>query len=198
MSDHRKRYSADHWIRSDDPDASLRAYLDQQSKAYSRVKNDFVKELLGDLAGKRFLDFGCGGGMFTVHAAKSGAALVVGVDAEPTVLETARLFAAREGVEHECSFISSAEFPRFSATTQFDVILMKDVMEHVAHDHNLLSAARRFIAPGGRLVVSTQNSLSLNYLIEGTYQRLVLGNEDWCGWDSTHLRFYSHSAWNVS
>lgn len=191
MTEHRKRYSANHWIRSRDAEAGFRAYMDQQSKAYSRVKNDFVRELLGDLAGKRFLDFGCGGGMFTVQAAKAGASLVIGVDAESSVLETARLFAAKEDVSQACRFMCSQEFPRFSSTTQFDVILLKDVIEHVEHDHHLLSAARRFVAPGGRIVLSTQNSLSLNCLIEGTYQRVIRGNEDWCGWDPTHLRFYT-------
>ena len=191
MTEDRKRYAADHWIRSDDTEAALRAYMDQQSKAYSRVKNDFVRELLGDLAGKRFLDFGCGGGMFTVHAAKSGASMILGVDAEPSVLETARLFAAKEDVDQLCRFVSSANFPRFAPGTLFDVILIKDVLEHVEHDDELLRTARRFTAPGGRIVLSTQNSLSMNYLIEGAYQRLILGNDQWMGWDSTHLRFYT-------
>lgn len=191
MSEDRKRYSADHWIRSNDAEAALRAYMDQQSKAYSLVKNDFVRELLGDLAGKRVLDFGCGGGMFTVHAAKSGASLVLGVDAEQSVLATARLFAEREEVDQLCRFVCSEEFPRFSPLTQFDVILLKDVLEHVEHDLDLLSAARRFVAPGGRIVVSTQNSLSMNFLIEGTYQRIIAGNDEWFGWDPTHLRFYT-------
>ena len=54
----RKRYPESHWIRSRDPERVLTAFMDQQSKAYSRVKNDFIKELLGDLSGRRFLDVG--------------------------------------------------------------------------------------------------------------------------------------------
>ena len=78
----RKTYPDDHWLRSHDPEKALAAYLDQQNKAYSRAKNAFILELLGDLKGKRFLDYGCGAGMFTVHAALEGASEVVGVDAE--------------------------------------------------------------------------------------------------------------------
>lgn len=187
----RKQYPDDHWLKSHDPERALAAYMDQQSKAYSRVKNAFVRELLGNLKGKRFLDYGCGGGMFTVHAAQQGALEVVSVDAEETALATARYFSAQQGVEHLCNFIRSEEFPRHVAGRHFDVILMKDVIEHVPDDLALLHKAASALVPGGVLVLSTQNLLSLNYFLEGTFQKLVRGNKEWYGWDDTHLRFYT-------
>lgn len=39
--------------------------------------------------------------------------------------------------------------------------------------------------------MSPQNSCSLNYLLQGIYQKYVKKNRTWCGWDSTHLRFYN-------
>jgi 2-polyprenyl-3-methyl-5-hydroxy-6-metoxy-1,4-benzoquinol methylase len=191
MQPRRKRYPEDHWLRSHDSEKALEAYLEQQSKSYSVVKNNFIGELLGDLSGKRFLDYGCGAGMFSVHAAKQGALEVIGVDAEDTVLATARFFANREGVGSRCVFIRSDNFPRLSRTSGFDVILLKDVIEHVSDDQALIETAARHLTPGGIMVLSTQNSLSLNYLIEGTYHRKVLGDETWQGWDDTHLRFYT-------
>ncbi|MEW6138514.1 MAG: methyltransferase domain-containing protein [Thermodesulfobacteriota bacterium] len=194
MKSERKQYSRTHWIRSEDADAALGAYLEQQGKTYSRVKNAFVKELLGDLSGKRFLDYGCGGGLFTVHAAKQGALEVVCVDALDTALSIARNLANLEGVERQCTFIRSDEFPVLKLRPKFDVVLMKDVIEHVPDDQALLEAAEDSLAPGGLLVLSTQNSLSLNYLLQGTYRRHVRGEKDWCGWDETHLRFYTPMA----
>lgn len=191
MTPERTRYDDAHWIRSHDPAAALAAYLEQQSKGYSQVKNAHVAELIGDLSGKRFLDYGCGGGLFTVRAALSGAATAVGVDAEETILATARYHAATEGVKSLCQFMASDKFPRFPSHVRFDVILIKDVIEHVADDEALLAAAALALAPGGRLVVSTQNSLSLNYSIQGTYHRLFRGNKQWYGWDQTHVRFYT-------
>ncbi|MBI5252088.1 MAG: methyltransferase domain-containing protein [Desulfomonile tiedjei] len=191
MAPNRKIYPADHWLRSEDTERALAAYLDQQSKAYSRMKNAFVSELLGDLRGKRFLDYGCGAGLFTVYAAKQGASVVVGVDAEETAIETARYHARTEKVEPICRFVQSEDFPEFLRGDRFDVILMKDVIEHVVDDDGLLQRAVNSIAPGGRLVLSTQNSLSLNFLVQGTYNRILLGNKDWFGWDETHLRFYT-------
>ncbi len=191
MQPQRKRYPEDHWIRSHDSAKSLEAYLEQQNKSYSVVKNNFIIELIGDLSGKRFLDYGCGAGMFSVHAAKHGAIEVVGVDAEESALATARFFANREGVGSRCAFIQSLGFPNLPRVKGFDVILLKDVIEHVSDDQALIETAARHLAPGGVMVLSTQNSMSLNYLIEGTYHKKILGEKNWLGWDETHLRFYT-------
>lgn len=196
MKPERKHYPPDHWLKLHDPEKALAAYLDQQSKAYSKQKNAFIRELLGDLHGKRFLDYGCGAGMFTVYAAGRGALEVVGVDAEDTALATARYFSAQQGVDHRCTFIRSEEFPQRVTGPPFDVILMKDVIEHVPDDAGLLRKAASALIPGGVLVLSTQNLLSLNYFLEGTFQKVIRGNEEWFGWDETHLRFYTSMRLN--
>jgi len=186
-----QRYPDDHWIRSLDSEKALKFYLDQQSKTYSKVKNEYVRELLGDLQGKRVLDYGCGAGLFCVHAAKAGAVQVVGVDVEESVLATVRYFANLEGVSNRVALVQSANFPSFAIRRGFDVILMKDVIEHTPDDEDLLKAASKALTPGGVLVISTQNSLSLNYAIQGAYHRVLRHNKHWFGWDETHLRFYT-------
>lgn len=191
-----KKYPADHWLRSRDPERALHAYLDQQSKAYSRMKNDYIIELLGDLKEKRFLDYGCGAGFFSVYAAQHGAREVIGVDQLESALEIASFFAQREGVSGMCRFVHSSGFPRDLGKQTFDIILMKDVVEHVSNDQDLLVAAHEALKPGGALVLSTQNRISLNYLLQGTYHRHVLRNKNWYGWDETHLRFYSPMSLN--
>jgi 2-polyprenyl-6-hydroxyphenyl methylase/3-demethylubiquinone-9 3-methyltransferase len=191
MSVKRKPYPDDHWLMNRDPAKVLESYMDQQSKAYSKTKNAFIRELAGDLRGKRVLDYGCGAGLFTVYAASQGARSVIGVDAEETALDAARLLADREGVSSVCAFVQSDHFPRFAETTRFDVVLLKDVIEHVHDDQGLIAAAAASLIPGGRLVLSTQNALSLNFIIEGSYRRLWLGRSDWMGWDPTHVRFYT-------
>ncbi|MBI5593037.1 MAG: class I SAM-dependent methyltransferase [Deltaproteobacteria bacterium] len=187
----RKRYADDHWIRSTNHEKAMQAYLEQQGKAYSRIKNAFIIELLGNIGHKRFLDYGCGPGMFLGHAAQSGASLVAGIDIEETVLSTARYFTKKQRIADACAFLLSDQFPAFSSDARFDAILLKDVLEHVEDDQSLLNAAAKALTPNGIVVISTQNALSLNYLIEGTYQRIICSAKDWCGWDPTHLRFYT-------
>lgn len=191
MADRRKSYPSDHWLKSNDADRAIAACMAQQSLAYSRTKNAFVRELLGDLAGKRVLDYGCGPGFFTIYAAEAGAGEVIAVDAEETALSAARAFARAQGVERVCTFLRSDGFPRTLMNGRMDVILMKDVIEHVPDDEALLHAAADALVPSGLLVLSTQNALSLNYLIQGTYHRHWLKDRDWYGWDPTHLRFYT-------
>ena len=45
----------------------------------------------------------------------------------------------------------------------------------------------------GFMVMATQNSTSLNYIIEARIQRYVFKNRKWMGWDPTHMRFYNPS-----
>lgn len=187
----RKKYPDDHWIRSTNHEKAMQAYLEQQSNAYSRIKNAYIIELLGNIHRKRFLDYGCGPGMFLGHAAKAGASLVVGIDIEETVLSTARYFTEKQGIADACTFLVRDRFPSISPAARFDAILLKDVLEHVEEDQSLLNAAAKALSPDGIVVISTQNALSLNYLIEGTYQRILRGAKDWYGWDPTHVRFYT-------
>jgi 2-polyprenyl-6-hydroxyphenyl methylase/3-demethylubiquinone-9 3-methyltransferase len=191
MTTGRLRYPADHWLGSTDPESLLRASERQQSLAYSRVKNLFLWELIGECEGARLLDFGCGSGFFTVEAARRGAALAVGVDALETCLAAARVSAARKGVGERTSFIWGESVSTVSGHGPFDIILMRDVIEHIADDSLHLSRSAELLAPGGRLVLATQNARSVNYLLEGSVQRILLRRKDWCGWDPTHLRFYT-------
>lgn len=184
------RYPPGHWLRDRDPRRVLAAYARQQDKAYSRVKNLFIAELLGDLAGKSFLDYGCGPGWFLVHAARAGARRIVGVDGEATALAAAALLLRGRPPGVGCSLVCARDLP-FAAAPCFDVILLKDVIEHLPDDLGLLRGAARLLNPGGRLVVATQNAWSLNHLVEGFVQRRLLGRRHWQGWDPTHLRFYT-------
>ncbi len=190
----RLRYPEGHWLRHGRTDEALDAYLRQQSQAYSRAKNEMVAELLGDLAGVSLLDYGCGGGHFLSHALRRGAGRVVGVDAEPGALEIARCLLESHGLSAGWELRLGDIFPTFPPGREFQVILLKDVLEHVPDDMDLLRRAADALAPGGRLVVATQNAWSLNFLVEGFLWRWCLGRRDWMGWDPTHLRFYTPAS----
>lgn len=183
-------YPPQHWLRQQDPEAVLAAGAAQQALTYSRIKNEHLFALLGDLAGAKVLDFGCGAGFFAVEAAQRGAALALGLDALPEAVAAAALLARRGGLAGRTAFVAADE-PALSPDARFSAICLRDVLEHVADDLGLLDAVARHLAPGGRLVLATQNSWSLNFVLEGGWRRLILGQWDWMGWDATHRRFYS-------
>jgi 2-polyprenyl-6-hydroxyphenyl methylase/3-demethylubiquinone-9 3-methyltransferase len=184
------RYEPDHWARDDDPARALVAYLESCQRPFNRTKIEVMSAMLpSELAGQHVLDYGCGAGSFTVLCARRGAQ-VVAVDAEAAVLRTAGHHARQAGVAERCRFLDPDAFARLPAET-FDVIVAKDVIEHVPDDEGLLRDFARRQRPGGRLLVSTQSALSLTFLVESLYYRAWRGEVGWCGWDPTHLRFYT-------
>lgn len=189
-------YPRTHWLRSPDPEAVVQAARRQAALTYSRVKTAFLFDLLGDLKGRTLLDYGCGAGCFAVQALERGAGRVVGLDAGPEALAGAALLARRRGVADRLD-LTAALAPVFSGRARFDAICLRDVLEHMPDDQGLLNALAGLLAPGGRLVLATQNAWSLNFLLEGGVRRLILGQRDWMGWDPTHLRFYTPARLRV-
>ena len=74
---------------------------------------------------------------------------------------------------------------------QYDFIFAKDLVEHLEDDGPFFRRLAQQLKPGGRTYIATQNDHSLNYLLEGTYERIYRHNKSWCGWDRTHKRFYN-------
>lgn len=180
-------YPPEHWSNDPDPASALSKYLELSNSHYNRVEEScFLSLLPKDMHGLTVLDFGCGCGRLSVLCAKRGAQ-VTGIDRAEHAINAARLYAHQEGVSDRCTFAVRPGIP----DEEYDVIVAKDVIEHIEDDAAWIRAAAKALAPNGRLVLSTQNSWSLNYLIEGSYHRLWHGNRLWMGWDPTHVRFYN-------
>jgi 2-polyprenyl-6-hydroxyphenyl methylase/3-demethylubiquinone-9 3-methyltransferase len=181
-------YPAEHWSNDPDPASALQK-ASALDNAFNEAKWRQLFSLIPrDLTGFRVLDYGCGMGFIARTCAKQGA-LVTGVDQSECALNTARFVAARDAVLERCEFVLSDQVVVRGGG--YDLIICKDVIEHMADDDAWMSAASEALVPGGRLICTTQNQLSLVFLIEGSYQRLWRGNTEWMGWDPTHLRFYT-------
>ena len=186
----RLRYNEAHWACEADAQKALDQYLRLGDRVYNKTKLKLFLGLAGDVNGKRILDYGGGAGILAIPLAKRGANVVV-VDAEANALKTAELYARREGVSSKIETVQSLAFPASLTGQRFDIIVAKDVVEHMDEDEPFLLAVSRCQDANGILLLSTQNRQSLNYLIEGSYQKYWLGNRDWRGWDLTHVRFYT-------
>jgi len=175
----------------DSPDQAMAAYRRGHDNLYDRVKESVIADALtrlfpgGDLAGKQVLEIGCGGGLFTEAMLGMGAR-VTGVDMSVPILVK-----CRELYRGAC-FVA-ADATNVCLAKQFDLVFAKDVVEHIERDDLFLANMNRHLRPGGAIVLSTQNSRCLNYLVQGTYHRLR-GNTEWRGWDATHLRFYNRPS----
>lgn len=115
----------------------------------------FARRALG--AGRRVLDVGCGSGLFLNRLrAPEG----FGLDTSPRAAAVAREV---YGVEVVVGDLARAPF----RATAFDLITMFHVLEHLPDPGAYVEAARRLLAPGGRLVVQTPNLDSWQYRVFG-------------------------------
>jgi SAM-dependent methyltransferase len=115
------------------------AYLDHETW----VRPAFAK--LGDLRGKRVLDYGCGHGMAAVVLARAGAA-VTAFDLSPGYVAEAQERAAACGVALECVVADGEHLP-FPAAS-FDAVWGNAILHHL----DLAIAGRelrRVLRPGG-------------------------------------------------
>jgi SAM-dependent methyltransferase len=107
------------------------------------------RRVLGWHGRGRLLDFGCGGGVFLGRMHRQGWQ-VTGIDASTAAVARAR---ADLGVPVVCGTLPHPDLEPES----FDVVTMWHSLEHVHDPLAVLSAARRLLAPGGRLVVAVPN-----------------------------------------
>ena len=136
------------------------------------------------LAGKRVLDVGCGGGILSESMAKRGAAHVTGIDMAEKSLQTAQVHAAAEGVDnidYRCIRVEdlAAEQPH-----SFDVVTCMEMMEHVPDPAAIVKACSELVKPDGMVFFSTinRNPKSYLHLIVGAEYVLNVvpkGTHDW-------------------
>ena len=112
-----------------------------------------VIRALGDVAGLRLLDLGCGKGRFARRLADLGAE-VVGLDVSPGMMAHTKGFARVLG--------SASRLP-FGAQS-FDGVLAIEVFEHlsVAGVESALREMRRVLKPGGRAAIIDKNIFALD------------------------------------
>jgi SAM-dependent methyltransferase len=111
------------------------------------------------------LEIGCGDGAILGKLAKAGKA-VTGVDADKTALKLAREMFARHGLQGEfCSELREVK------ETQFDAIILAEVIEHVEDAKDLLDEAVKKLSTQGRLILTTpirllEHSLDVHHVHE--------------------------------
>ncbi|MBI3694163.1 MAG: class I SAM-dependent methyltransferase, partial [Acidobacteria bacterium] len=100
--------------------------------------------------GKRVLDVACGSGYGAYMLKIVGAAEVVGVDADPAAIETARRVYETPGLEFRIADATAIHPPE----RPFDVVVSFETIEHVADAEAFLESVRRQLAPGGLFLIS--------------------------------------------
>jgi SAM-dependent methyltransferase len=135
-------------------------YTTLRDKAYYAEIARYIVEFAGTGQGLSILDVCCGIGRLTEIFAN--AASVVGIDISQAAVEIARQ-THREAPTFTFDAMD-AEALSF-ADASFDMVLFIDAVEHVKDAEQALRECARVLKPGGRLLLTSANSDSLNQII---------------------------------
>ncbi len=113
------------------------------------------------LSGRRAIDIGCGGGLFSEAMAQAGAD-VIGIDASQESVAAARLHAAqtRLAVAYQCT---TAEEHAERLSGSFDVVACLELLEHVPAPASVVEACGWLARPGADVFFSTINRTASAY-----------------------------------
>jgi len=168
------------------PQEALEIYFRADSDLYGIIKNENIKKILHSIMSwnnsLNVLEVGCGGGVWTDFFIKKGANIVC-IDICEQILK------GNAYLHPEAKFVL-ADATTIKLNEKFDLIFAKDVIEHIKNDIEFLQNMNKHLKDGGLILITTQNSFSLNYIVEG-FWNFIRGDRKWCGWDYTHVRFYN-------
>jgi 2-polyprenyl-3-methyl-5-hydroxy-6-metoxy-1,4-benzoquinol methylase len=131
-----------------------------------------------NLAGKRFLDIGCGSGLFSLAARRLGArvhSFDFDADSVTCAMELRRRY-FRGDSEWTIEQASVLDDSYLTALGTFDVVYSWGVLHHTGRMWDATDAACRRVAPGGKIFIALYNDLGTRTMrwhsIKRTYNRL--------------------------
>lgn len=183
----------------------------------SSPKPKFEERTPSSENGLRYLDVGCGGGIFAESAARlPGTRSVTAIDPSGEVIAVAKLHALQDPVfqdEGRLEYLhtsvedfasSSSQITTTEATTQqYDIVTLLEVIEHINYPAPFLASCLPLVKPGGWLVLSTIARTWTSWLTTKVAAEEVLGvvprgTHDWSNYiDEAELRgfFRGRTGW---
>lgn len=130
-----------------------RVRFDQQVENSREYVLPFIATSKPITPGTRVMEVGCGEGGVLLPFIEKGCTCL-GVDLSDIRIELAKDFLAKEvaegKVEFVCQNIYEADFlAKYEAS--FDIIILKDVIEHVPEQEKFVPYLKRFLRPGGQI-----------------------------------------------
>ena len=110
------------------------------------LEQEIVPDMVGDVAGKKLLDVGCGTGRYADYFKRKGAR-VVGVDFCYPMLKRAR-------EKNPNLDLLQAKLIDFPISDQFDIVLCNLVLSHIHDLNDAVSKICESVRPGGQIIIS--------------------------------------------
>jgi 2-polyprenyl-6-hydroxyphenyl methylase/3-demethylubiquinone-9 3-methyltransferase len=122
-----------------------------------------LQDLVGDLAGKTFIDIGCGSGLFSIAASALGAKKVVALDVDPQCIETAKNLLQHvrrwdpQIRENVIKFSVESVLDENRKYEPFDVVYSWGVLHHTGAMYKAFEAVTGLVAKKGLLAIAIYN-----------------------------------------
>ena len=145
------------------------------------LRLQFIQQY-AELAGKRIVDVGCGGGILTEGLAQHGAD-ALGIDLSEELIDVADLHGLEVGINTHYQKISVEELAE-QQPASFDHVTCMEMLEHVPDAGSIIAACAKLVKPDGMVFFSTLNRHPKAYLLaivaaEYMLQMLPKGTHDY-------------------
>jgi SAM-dependent methyltransferase len=143
------------------------------------VERPAIERMIGDVAGARVLDLGCGSGPYSIWLAERGAN-VSGMDLSHTMISLARERALARKVQADFR-VADIRDPLPFGEAEFDLVITATALHYVEDLDATMKEAARVLKPGARLIASVLHPMSTAlFPLDGSEE--VEGPDPWEGW----------------
>lgn len=128
-------------------------YFREQVQTTSRHVLPFIEGILKPATGVSVLEIGCGEGGNLLPFVEAGCHRVVGIDLSENKIGNARKFYAAVPGGERAEFITADIYDSGSAGT-FNLVMMRDVLEHIHDQEKFIAFVKRFLDQNGILFIA--------------------------------------------
>ena len=115
--------------------------LDQVFRKDMYQRYEFTIENCAPIANRRFLDVGCGNGLYSLELARRGAGKVVGIDIAEVMVDLCKQYSAAENLDSQCTFIQT-DLLDFKTDEKFDVSFGIGLFDYISDPLPVLKRMR--------------------------------------------------------
>lgn len=123
-------------------------YFEEQAYTSGKYVIPYIQPFINIRPGMRVLEIGCGEGGNLKPFLESGC-MVTGVDLSETKIANGYRFFEDHPMRANIEFICEDIYNMDKPIVPYDLILMRDVIEHIHNQERFMGFVKRFLAPGG-------------------------------------------------